>query len=779
MAKAADCKSAIVGPTPTGASFSFSAHFRQVLSLQALAYCLLQLRLQKSYAVERIRRASQGGPHLFCIRAARYLGRKTWQVMSRLPGATYVARLRRRVQAKCLLAKVVGKTLADTILHRPIVVPQYPCPLVSIVIPVHNEWKHTLWCLQSIIASSGEVPYEVIVADDASTDATVNIRARIENVRLAHNDATTGGPLGFLKNCNAAAAQARGKYLLLLNNDTLVKKGWLQALVDVAEGDDRVGLVGCKLIFPNGLLQEAGGIIWRDGSGCNCGRNQGPCRPEYNYLRDVDYISGAAILVRRSLWNEIGGFDERFTPAYYEDADLAFEIRKRGRRVVYQPAAEVIHFEGVSHGTDLKRGIKRRQLVNRERFVEKWKTVLDGEHYAPGSDLFLARHRNRPSKRVLVLDWALPTPDQDAGSLRIANLLKILAGQNCQVTLYPIVATPFQPYLRQFQQQGVFVLCGASRPPLDVLLKKHGPCFDLVIVSRMNVGKTCMDMIRRHCSQAVIVFDTVDLHFLREHRRGEVENDAAVRAAAQAIKKTELRLMRQADLTLVVSHFEADLLRREAADVKVRILSTIHAIHRCGHTFGNRKGLLFIGNFIHSPNVDAIRWFLQGVFPELRRRLDGVRLNVIGKHLPKELRKLARDDVLFLGHVRDIEPYLQRCRLSVAPLRYGAGVKGKINMSMSYGLPVVSTRIGCEGMFLQDGVDVLVADDAQAMADAVCRLYQDESLWTRLSQAGIDNIDRHFSFAVAEETVRDILAMEKGVVAKPHAREHSSLAGRS
>jgi GT2 family glycosyltransferase len=640
-----------------------------------------------------------------------------------------------------------------------VVLPVHACPLVSIIIPVHNQWQYTLWCLRSIVANSGNICYEVLVADDASTDATREIADCVENVRVIRNDVETGGPLGFLRNCNGAARHARGKYVLFLNNDTLVQKGWLESLVEVAEQDASVGLVGAKLVYPNRRLQEAGGIIWQDGSGNNYGRGGLVDAPECNYLRETDYVSGAAILVRHSLWKEIGGFDERFAPAYYEDADLAFEIRRRGCRVVYQPAAEVIHFEGVSHGTNLRQGVKRHQTVNRTRFVEKWRDVLAREHFLPHEDVFLARGHSCGRPCVLVIDWNLPTPDRDSGSLRMANLLRILVSLGCQATFFPIKDESTQPYLRQLQQQGVFVAAGPGSMPLDAFLKKHGRYFDTVIVSRVSAGAVCMRTVKRRCSKARVVFDTVDLCFLREQRRAELENSDAARRAAAVAKETELGLMRQADATLVVSPVEKELLGRMAPDVDVRILSNIHALHDRGDSFDQRNGLVFIGGFRHSPNVDAVRWFVEEVFPKVRQRLPGVVLHVIGSHPPADLRNWAEtvEGVRFHGFVENVEPYLRSCRLSVVPLRYGAGVKGKINLSMSYGLPVVSTSIGCEGMFLNDGLDVLMADGADAMAAAVCRLHEDQALWERISEAGFENVREHFSFEAATETVRGMI----------------------
>jgi Glycosyltransferase len=281
-------------------------------------------------------------------------------------------------------------------------------------------------------------------------------------------------------------------------------------------------------------------------------------------------------------------------------------------------------------------------------------------------------------------------------------------------------------------------------------------------MSRADAAAQVMGAARRHCTRARIVFDTVDLHFLREQRLAELRGDRGTRLLAEARKRQELELMRQADLTLVVSEAERDLLAVEAPDVNVRVISNIHQIFGSANPPEARRDLLFIGAFSHPPNRDAVLFFCDEVMPRLRARLPGIRLKVIGSDPPDEVLTRAGDTtgVDVLGHVPDVAPFFAACKLSVAPLRYGAGVKGKINQSLAYGLPVVATRLAIEGMHLVDGESVLVADTPEAMVEAVIRLHLDPALWRRLSAGGLAVMEAHFSFAAAERAVRAALVPE-------------------
>jgi GT2 family glycosyltransferase/glycosyltransferase involved in cell wall biosynthesis len=631
---------------------------------------------------------------------------------------------------------------------RPIEFPVHEQVEISIVVPVFNQFRFTQACLASLQERQETERFEVIVMDDCSTDETAEAAPRIPGVVYLHNETNSG----FIASCNRGAEKARGKYLVFLNNDTLVRDGWLSALMDTFAEDPCAGIVGSKLIYPDGRLQEAGGIIWQDASGWNYGKFDDPAKPEYNYLREVDYCSAAALMIPKSLFQSVGGFDPRYAPAYYEDTDLAFKVRQAGYKVLYQPLSEVIHYEGATGGTDPATGTKKHQDINRSTFAETWAAELVTK--PTSGDAAFLRQAPAGRKNILVIDHYVPSPDRDSGSLRMFQVLKLLRQLGHRVTFIPDNLANVAPYTGELQKRGIEVVYHPYVKNVRDYLISHGSDFDAVVLSRCDFARKHIADVRLHAPQSRIIFDTVDLHSLRVHRQAQITVDPEAREKARQKEELEYDLICQADETWVTSSVEQKLLQEKWPEKSIQLVSNIVDIPGSRTPFELRHDFLFIGGFQHTPNTDAVLFFLKKIYPILKKSLREAKFYIIGDKAPPEVVALAGENIVITGLQRDVRPFFESVRLSIAPLRFGAGVKGKINQSMAWGVPVVATSVAVEGMELIFGEDVLVADEPEEFARALVMLYESHELWNRLSQNGIRKTRELYSVEAAHEKLK-------------------------
>ncbi len=619
-------------------------------------------------------------------------------------------------------------------------VPQYEDIEVSIIIPAHNQFASTYACLQSIIANTLKVRYEVIIADDCSTDITTSISEIVEGIKVVRSPEN----LFFLRNCNYAAQYAVGKYIVFLNNDTQVCYNWLYPLSYLLDTDPTIGLVGSKLLCPNGTVQEAGGLIYRDGSAANYGRGKNPRLPELNYVREADYISGASIMIRRELWDKIGGFDERFAPAYCEDSDLAFEVRKRGYRVVYQPASEVIHFEGVSNGKDITKGIKQYQQVNSHKLAAKWASVLCNQNNNCEEEIFAAKDRKQKRKTVLFISCIIPTYDRDAGSKTIMSYLKLFLKYDYIVKFWTIGEDMMQPYALELQQMGIEVLCGKKK---NVWILAHQKDIDYAFIQYPQVGDEVIDLLK--ITSVNIRYYGHDLHYLRFRREYELTNDEISLQQFNSFYKKEQKIMREAEWVYYPSDVEINIVKKEFGKEKAKQISPYiyDGTDDVRYNPISRDGLMFIGGR-HAPNKDAVLWFLTEIYPDIYRERK-IPFYLIGA----DYSWIVSGDetgIFNMGHVSEeelVELY-HKVRMVVVPLRYGAGIKGKVVDAMYHKVPIVSTSVGIEGIPNAEAC-VKVADDADAFKEGVINLYDDLEKLEEMSDRYEDIINCYFSTEAA------------------------------
>lgn len=678
---------------------------------------------------------------------------------------------------------------------------------VSVVVPVHNRADLTYLCLQSLSQTLPEVlSFELIVVDNGSTDATPELLDSVGgDIVVIRNEEN----LGYGVACNQGAERARGRVLVFLNNDTVCGPKWIDHLLDALAEDAAVGAVQPRLVYPDGRLCDAGGQIFAGGEAWLYGRAVATAdAPEFTCRRAPDYVSGACLAVRAHAFRQVGGFDHRYAPAYYEDVDLSFALRAAGWKLLYEPASLVSHLEGGTAGTDLGRGLKSYQVRNRDVFAAKWaaelsaRPVLDplgveawahrpqggfgpGEGRPAGEeplDWARAMARSEAAQRILFIATDPPRFDAMAGGLRQLRLLEAMRRAGHHVTFYGVLERD-RRYARALERIGITCF-GPEKPPeglageeaarwKSVFMPHIGDLvrrrrFDTVVFSPFTVAEALASSVREMLPGALLVLDTIDVGFVREMRGAEVTGDAKRMLQAGEVKERELAACRSVDRVVCVTEADACALRHELQGADVVVVPLAYDLVDSGPGFGARSGLCFVANLQHRPNLDAVELWRGEIGPLLAKMLPGVVLSVVGFDPEGRGSSLEAPGIRYAGWVPDTLPVLHSSRIAVAPLRYGAGMKGKILEAMAAGLPVVTTPVGAEGIGIVGGEHALVAEGAGAFADAVARLYTDEVLWERLRDAGRSLVKQHFGTDRMSELVPELLAPRREQPAGHH-----------
>lgn len=638
-------------------------------------------------------------------------------------------------------------------------------PRTSIVLVTYNRAELSLACLRSIRAHAGD-DVEVVVVDNASTDDTNVLLDRLDGVVIVRNSENRG----YLIACNQAVEVVSGDEVLLLNNDCTLEPGALEAARQALEADSTLGVVGGMIVALDGRLQEAGSIVWADGSCQGYGRGDDPDQPEYRFRRRVDFVSGAFLLTPRSVWNALGGFDEAFAPAYYEDVDYCFRAADRGWGVVYEPNARVIHYEYGS--SDARNASARVAMTARRHTLVARHPQRLSQQPATASDQLEFRTAAPRGRRLLFVDDRIPDPSAGSGAPRTAALLRAFVELGLQVTFFPTL--PFSGswdnvYL--FVPREVEVVLGPGRGRLRRFLEERRGHYDDVIVSRGHNLELVLRLARgrrRLLDGARLVFDAEAVAAQRDLTRAAMLGDTAAHDRALAALDRELEVLRGVDEVIAVSAEERDVMTARGVVVRGVVGHSIE-LAPTPLPRSDRSDLLFVGALVQdgSPNVDAVKWFAEEVLPRLWQLLvdePEPRLLVAGRLAGSSLSGARYPGVEFLGGVEDLDPLFERARVFVAPTRFAAGVPLKVYEAASRGVPVVTTDLLARQLGWEAGIDLLAApvNDADAFAQACALLYRDDSSWNAIREAALRRVEQECAPDRFRQSVARALHLDVG-----------------
>jgi len=623
-------------------------------------------------------------------------------------------------------------------------------PLVSIIIPVHNHIVTTMKLLNQFRINEDSSNYEIIVVDDASTDSTQKTLSKIRGIKVL----THLNNVGYLRATNSAVQYCEGKYICLLNNDTVPQNGWLDALVRTLNSDPKIAIAGSMLLTEDGKVAEAGSQIFQNHEIWNLGRLAEIRNKLFSFTREVEYCSAAAILVDGVFFRSLNGFDERYIPAYYEDADLAITAWSQGRKVVYVHDSYVYHIEGVSHGRDTSQGLKAYQLLNKEKFWDKWEKTIDLPWTQDEVPRFEA---DRDSKGIVVfMDNFVPSLTSSAGASRAYNIIEAL-----RLLKFHVIVIPNNPLCEilnreQLRRKGVEVYQSYDEALGN--LKMRTKRIEYFWISRVDVFEVAFPRVGVDFPGVPVFFDTVDLHHLRDQRNIALLGKQAALYDSD-IKKVELSACVSADAVIVVSEYEKEYLTQHNKALKVHKLFMPH--NSASQSFRVQGGefILFVGNFDHTPNVDGVEWLIDEILMKaLDENSDPVRLKIVGKGLPDSvLQKIDGIKIQYDGWQESLDYYYANARIVVVPIRFGAGKKGKLGEAVMHDCPIITTSIGVEGYPLQNEIDCLIADTTEEFANAISRLWSSPELASQIASSSKSKISEEDSLESFVASVEEIL----------------------
>ncbi|PYE16628.1 GT2 family glycosyltransferase [Paraburkholderia silvatlantica] len=636
-----------------------------------------------------------------------------------------------------------------------------PSPDVSILLVFYNSAELSYACLASIaeVLHESSIRAEVIILDNGSTDATSRLLDRIEGATIIRSREN----LHFLKGANRAAKEARGKYLLFLNNDALLLPGSLEAAFSLCESSSDIGAVGGRIILPNGKLQEAGSVVWDNGACTGYGRDGKPDAPEFMFRRDVDYCSGAFLMTPHAVFEELKAFDERYAPAYYEETDYCLRLWESGRRVVYDPEVVILHYEfGSSSSSQQALQLQQR---NHAIFRERHGAWLAKQNAVALERILWARQARNDKRRVLYIEDRVPYEYLGSGYPRSRELLRALEQAGAQITLFPMFEhDETWPAIRQTIPVSVEVMRGHSAKDLAQFMRDRVGYYDAIVVCRPHNMEAFLNATNgghaKWTGDTTIIYDAESLFASRTLLERKLNGEIVSSAEANKLVNDEIALTRPAKAVISVSEAEKRHFEMHGLDSVYVLGHSVEPIPT-PRQFAQRADFLFVGG-IHedkSPNAESLRWFVGMIWPLVLEKLGAeTRLHIVGHNRAPSILALKSDTVRLVGKVDDLAPWYDRARVVIAPTRIAAGIPSKAHVAAAHGVPMVTTRLIAEQLGWESGVHLLAEDEANKFADACCRLYTDQALWESVRTSALARVASDCSPERFARTVDELFA---------------------
>lgn len=608
-------------------------------------------------------------------------------------------------------------------------------PLVSIIVIANNSKQEVLTCLYSILKNTPDIDYEVILA----VKETDYIVKRVKNIKIIE--------YSDVPDYKRIMKVASGKYISFLNDIKQVQPNWLDSMLSVFTTQDKVGIVSSKILYNDKVVKEAGILVYKDK--IYNGNFVASCCASIDFLKEVDCASIGSMLILRELAENNLDSASNYNTAFFANMDLNFRVKADGYKIYYQPLSIAIAYDSPKES-----GVEKELYIKDEQYFDKkWAEYLtQKESFELSKPPFSNKMRK---KTIVIIDDFLPQFDKHAGGKTIFHFIKLLVNMGLHVKFIP--AYNFikeKQYANMLQQLGVEVLAGnvfCSKEAIMCWFANNFHYVDYVLLSRPDIAIEYLDIVGKYPNIKKLYYGH-DLHHLRLQREYQLKKSKKILNLYEDYKQVEYKILNNVDVAYYPSKVEVDYIKSVFPSLNIKVVPPYVYENPVisNKSYNETKDILFVGSFSHSPNVDGILWFVNEIFPKILKAIPDIKLNILGSNMLDKITKLESSSINIIGFVEQnvLSDYYKKSRIVVAPLRYGAGIKGKIIEAIYNNVPVVTTTVGAEGI---DNINrvITIADEPEEFANKVIGLYNNKDEYDKIVKNSSKIIESQFSVQTA------------------------------